>query len=301
MKLLFIITCVITTLYLLKLLIVSCIKKYNKSQSILSEVSLSLPKCWKDLDEDDLLYVSTLFVNDNTKEDILTKCFIYFADLEVLHQRKDGCWICQKGKERIAIKTFEIQSFSKNLSFITDQITEVNPISSIRGQQVIDPRFRGITFKQWMAAENFYQGFLVTRQIHLLVYLCTTLYSRSYYKSSIEFKDQDTMFRSKLFLRASKAEIYSCFIFYAGFKHYLSKEYPFLFPASSDKSGKSFTSGNEINDMFQNMIYALSEGNVTEYDDVTHTECGKAFFFLNRKAQESKEMNDRLKKMKTKK
>ena len=101
MKLLFIITCVITTLYLLKLLIVSCIKKYNKSQSILSEVSLSLPKCWKDLDEDDLLYVSTLFVNDNTKEDILTKCFIYFADLEVLHQRKDGCWICQKGKEFI--------------------------------------------------------------------------------------------------------------------------------------------------------------------------------------------------------
>lgn len=271
-------------------------RKQIKKKEVLEYLNLTLPKSWKELDETQFLYVCNLMLWENTPTEIQTKCFIFFNGITVVKHLDSGMWICKHKKKRFTISDYEVQSFGKRLSFLTDGITEVNPLSEMAGFKHINPRFEGCPFKQWMAAENYYQAFIYTKQDIYLDKLCAVVYS-----SGIEFDDGDTTKRCKAFKKVSMVQKLTVFIMYAGLKDRLSKEFSYFFQKTGGKSNQETDrKPPKMREHFSNMIYVLNGGNVGETDKVLNAECWRAFDTLNRKARENQEMEQRIKKMKKK-
>ncbi|NDV96442.1 hypothetical protein D0T84_16195 [Dysgonomonas sp. 521] len=271
-------------------------RKQNKKKRVLEYLNLTLPKSWKELSEKQFLYVCNLMLWENTPTEIQTKCFLFFAGITVQEYLNDGTWICIHNKKRFTISDYEVQYFAKKLSFLTDTITEVNPLQEMAGFKHINPRFEGCPFKQWMAAENYYQAFVYTKQDIHLDKLCAVVYS-----SGIDFNDADTIKRSKAFKKVPMVQKLTVFIMYAGLKDRLSKEFSHFFQRVAVKSDQeSARKPPKMREHFSNMIYVLNGGNVGETDKVLNAECWRAFDTLNRKAHENQEMEQRIKKLKKK-
>lgn len=275
------------------------IRRKQKEKQILSKLSLSFPTKWKELNDKQFLYVATLLSHNNTADEIRHKCFIYFAEIKVLYERAPKVWVCKRGKNRIELDESTILYFSKCFNFITNEMTEIKFLAYIGNDSPIDSQLRGAPLKLWMAAENFYQAFLYTKNEQFLHKLLAVIYCRDYYKDISEFTDSNLDERLKSFGEITKAQLYTCFIAYAGLKNTLSKEFPYLFERSG---GGSLGSGQppKMREMFDNMIYTLSDGGVKDSKSIEVTECWKCFYYLNRKAQENKEMQERLEKIKRK-
>ncbi len=271
-------------------------KQQNKKKKMLEFLNLTLPKSWKELTEKQFLYVCNLMLWENTPTEIQTKCFLFFTDITVQEHLSSGIWICSHNKKRFTISDYEIQSFAKNLSFLTETITEVNPLSEMAGCKHIHPRFEGCTFSHWMAAENYYQAFVYTKQEKFLNLLCAVVYS-----SGIKFNDSETAKRSKAFEKVDMAKKMTVFVLYAGLKDRLSKEFSYFFQKVAVKpEQEADRNPPKMREHFSNMIYVLNGGNVGETEKVLNADCWRAFDTLNRKAQENQEMEQRLRKLKKK-
>ncbi|WP_419033311.1 hypothetical protein [Dysgonomonas gadei] len=277
-------------------------RQQNKKKRVMEHLNLTLPKSWKDLNEKQTLYVCNLMLWENTPTEIHTKCFLFFTGITVQEHLESGIWICMHNKKRFTISDYEVQYFAKKLSFLTDTITEVNPLAEIAGFKHIHPRFEGCSFKQWMAAENYYQAFIYTKQNIFLDKLCAVIYSiDKYHPSDKEFDDKYTPQRSKYFAKIPMAQKLTVFVMYAGLKDRLSKEFSYFFQKVAVKPDQETDrKPPKMREHFSNMIYVLNGGNVGESEKVLNSECWRAFDTLNRKARENQEMEQRLKKMKKK-
>lgn len=272
-----------------------------KKRRILEHLDLKLPKSWKELSEKQFLYVCNLMLWENTPTEIHTKCFINFTGIKIQERLPSGIWICIHEKKRFTIYDYEIQYFSKKLSFLTESIKEVNPLQTIAGYKHINPRFEGYPFHQWMAAENYYQAFMYTKQDSFLDKLCAVIYSIDKYNTDTTFDDSQTAKRSKAFEKVPMVQKLTVFIMYAGLKDRLSKEFSHFFQkVGYNKDKDTDRKPPKMREHFSNMIYVLNGGNVGETDKVLGSECWRAFDTLNRKARENQEIEQRISKMKKK-
>ena len=273
-------------------------RKQVKKSIIIESLDLSLPKSWKELSAKQFLYVCNLMLNENTPTEIHTKCFIYFTGITVLEHVNSGIWVCLHEKKRFTISDYEVQYFAKNLSFLTETITEVTPLSEIAGYKHIHPRFEGCPFKQWMAAENYYQAYIYTRDDVFLDKLCAVIYSVDNPESDQSFDDRDTNKRSKKFKKVPLIQKLTVFVMYAGLKDRLTKEFPYFFQKIDTKTNEvTDRQPPKMREHFSRMIYVLNGGNVGETEKVLNADCWRAFDTLNYKAYENQEMEQRLKKM----
>lgn len=289
-----IICVIIAALLWLVLFLVYYYCKQNRFKKVAESINLLLLRSWKELTTNQLQYVSTLMLHENTATEIHTKCFLYFAGIKVLENYKSGIWYCKHGITRFTIRNYEVQYFANRLSFLTDAITEVNPLSEIAGYKHINPRFEGCPFKQWMAAENYYQAFLYTKNMDYLNCLCAVIYS-----DGRDFSDDETTHFASKFSKASESDRFTVFLLYSGFKNTLTNEFKFFF-----KKVNATATDNEkpkvpkMREHFNNIITTLNGGDITKTESVLNSECWMAFDMLNRKAQENQEMERRLRKMK---
>ncbi|MFV0538844.1 MAG: hypothetical protein ACK5M3_15990 [Dysgonomonas sp.] len=277
-----------------------CRKQYKK-RNVLEYLNLTLPKSWKELTEKQLLYVSNLMLWENTPTETQTKCFLFFTGTTVLDYLNSGAWVCLHNKKRFTISDYDVQFFAKKLSFLTDTITEVNPLPEMAGYKHIHPRFEGCTFKHWMAAENYYQAFIYTKHDAFLDRLCAVIYSIDKCNSDNEFNDSQTAKRSNQFKKTSLVHKMTVFVMYARLKDRLSQEFSYFFQKVSAKPDKETSpKPPKMREHFSNMIYVLNGGSVGETEKVLNSECWRAFDTLNRKARENQEIEQRIRKLKKK-
>lgn len=244
-------------------------------------LDFSLPTAWEMLTQEQLRYVCyaiTHFEGVNAK----TYMFIRLLGIQVYRKIPSG-WVCNvrsaSGKKVwFYLREWQIMYFLKQLDFVDMPGQVPVCLLQIGDLSAVDVRLRGVSFADYIKAENYYQGFLRTNDNLQLMAMAKILYTDK------EGKSPDD-------IRFSDSELLSVFLWFASVKNYFASCFPFFFSRSS---GNGDT--DDVPDMIAVMnaeIRALTAGDITKENDVLSMDCWRALTELNEKARETKEWNEK--------
>ena len=256
-------------------------------------VNFNLPSKWIDLSNSQLLFVSKLFLSDFAKNQyrFLTHALLHFSKCKIkrsfTHNLKGSEYLLRKkGDKPFRLSASQIHSVCSTLDFLLKEVKEVKPLRNIRDARPCHYRMYNTPFIRFLSAENFYTAYNKTSDIAALNSLVAALYL----KPSDEFDDKLISQRSAYFRRVTIDKKYTVYLWYSGFRSYLSQTFPDIFDRSS--------TGSELNirDHVMNMIRGLTEGDVTKNEMVQKVQTTEALYELNAKAKYINETNQKLKK-----
>lgn len=257
------------------------IRKRIRSTSS-DKISLNLPKEWNSLTEAQLRYVYGLKVQELDDQELQVYCFIRFCKIKV-HKKTETGWLCsvKRGwfrRKRFFLQAWEVQYFIKILKFLCESGNEVVSLKRIRKFRAVDSLLRDVAFGDYLAAENYYQGYLQTQDDTLLRSLFSILY-----------RDKDN--RNAQNVNLSEIEKYAVLAWYYSLKNLFSSKFNYFF-----KRVESADSEQEMPDMesiMNNEIRALTGGDITKENVILTSDTWRALTELNEKARELKELEDK--------
>ena len=140
----------------------------------------------------------------------------------------------------------------------------------------MDARLHDVPFKEYVSIENYYQGFLRTRDNALLRSMAILLYV-------------DRKGRHPRRFNPSEEELLSVFLWIASVKNHFTKCFPYLFRPPEQLEGEAFNMLELVNAE----IRALTGGDITKEREVLQMDCWRALTELNEKAREAQELQQR--------
>lgn len=140
----------------------------------------------------------------------------------------------------------------------------------------VDARLHDVPFKEYVSIENYYQGFLRTRDNALLRSMAILLYV-------------DRKGRHPRWFNPSEEELLSVFLWIASVKNHFTKCFPYLFRPPEQLEGEAFNMLELVNAE----IRALTGGDITKEREVLQMDCWRALTELNEKAREAQELQQR--------
>ena len=143
--------------------------------------NLSLPSDWQSLSDSQLQYFFTQLSHDLPMEEILTLCLFKWADLRVLCKTHDCSYLVKQRhtpKQEATLTIKQVQAATASLEFLRQFAPLPVRISKIGRAAAIEADFQGVPFSTFISADNYYQGFLHTKNDALLKDLATLLYPK---------------------------------------------------------------------------------------------------------------------------
>lgn len=265
-------------------------------------IELTAPKSWKELNEKQLTYAAWLLSHPNmTEEEIWTYAFIRFSGIRrITHPRfavlpfvkgesGERTYYFRYKKHRFSLTDQECLSFAKQFQFLTSGIDEVTPLAKLKSFTASDARLRGVSLAQYLACENYYQGFIFTKNEVFLNRLCACFYVKT------KFNDGQTEKHSRHFAKLPFHERYTVFLWFSGLKKVLQTNFSNYFVAMETDPEQTPTPPN-MRKQIEQMMRALSGGDVTKVDAIYNVETWTALAELDAKALEYKIMKSKMKK-----
>lgn len=173
--------------------------------------NLSVPNDWQSLSDSQLLYFFTQLSHDLPMEGILTLCLFKWADLRVLCKTHDGSYLVkhrQASKQEATLTIRQMQAATASLDFLRQFAPLPVRITKIGRATAIAADFQSVPFSTFFSADNYYQGFLHTKNEALLSQLATLLYP----------KVKSRHLTTPLLLNA--------FYWFSSLKHYFARLFP---------------------------------------------------------------------------
>ena len=237
--------------------------------------NLSLPTDWQSLSDSQLLYFFTQLSHDLPMEEILTLCLFKWADLRVLCKTHDGSYLVkhrQASKQEATLTISQMQAATASLDFLRQFAPLPVRITKIGRAKAVEADFQGVPFSTFISADNYYQGFLHTKNEDLLNHLATLLYP---------------MVKSR---HLTTPLLLNAFYWFSSLKHYFSRLFPhFLQPMSSsseDLLGYAPPIGDVLRTAMNAQIRALTGGDITKEEAVLSMDTWRALTELDAKAKE---------------
>ena len=139
-----------------------------------------------------------------------------------------------------------------------------------------DPYCNSLSFENWLAADNYMQGFFYKKDPHLLYEIQKILYPQAKHRRFITFKTFDAMMQMNIIL------------WWGSLKRWLRGRFPHLFrpaPATDPKedaqaSFSESVSRWEMQARMDNMLLALTGGDITKEKEVLRMPYQRAFTYL---------------------
>ncbi|MCM1356903.1 MAG: hypothetical protein NC212_10930 [Staphylococcus sp.] len=241
-----------------------------------SVLEVSLPEVWSDLSQVELEAVYNLMASV-PKTDLHFRLFAYFTGLRILRHDGDR-FICQMSTEDgqtvgLAITPWTLSELLSPLSFVESPGDVPVRLDALHEAEAVDAELHGVTFKNYIALENLYQGFLVSKDESVLQKIASILYPGL----SVSMTVADTI-NVLNWLVQIKANFSRCF--------------PHFFrPVKSEDTEQSMSPLEVMN----NEIRILTGGDVTKEKEILATDCWRALTELDFKAKEAAEMKERMK------
>ena len=246
--------------------------------------NLSLPTGWQSLSNRQLLYFFTQLSRDLPIEEILTLCLFKWSDITVLCRLHNGNYLVRqrhKPKPEAQLMLHQIHSATASLDYLRHFPTSPVRITHIGKAEAIGKDFTEVPFSTFLSCDNYYQGFLHTKNESLLKDLATLLYP------SVKRK------------RLTKAHLYNCFYWFASLKWYFSGMFPHFFqPMPSEPTnllGSSPNIGEILRTAMNAQIRALTGGDITKEHAVLAMDTWRALTELDAKAKEAEELRHQAK------
>ena len=175
-------------------------------------------------------------------------------------------------KQEATITIRQVQAATASLDFLRQFAPLPVRISKIERAAAIEADFQGVPFSTFISADNYYQGFLHTKNDALLKDLATLLYP----------KVKSRHLTTPLLLNA--------FYWFSSLKHYFARLFPhFLQPISSsseDLLGYAPPIGEVLRTAMNAQIRALTGGDITKEEAVLSMDTWRALTELDAKAKE---------------
>ena len=237
--------------------------------------NLSVPTDWQSLSDSQLQYFFTQLSHDLPMEEILTLCLFKWADLRVLCKTHDGSYLVKHRhapKQETTLTIRQVQAATVSLDFLRQFAPLPVRITKIGRATAIEADFQGVPFSTFISADNYYQGFLHTKNEALLKDLATLLYPK--------------VKKSKL----STPLLLNAFYWFSSLKHYFARLFPyFLQPMPADEQnllGYAPPIGEVLRTAMNAQIRALTGGDITKEEAVLSMDTWRALTELDAKAKE---------------
>lgn len=252
------------------------LKKKLKKKKADHVVSMSLPKSWEELSDQQLYDVFGLMSHSLSANQIKTICIFRWAKLKVLYELDNGFFACRLNKRNVDLQDNQIAYAVTVLDFL-DEIPK-NPVRIAKIQKRFNARparITGTTLREYLYVDNLYQGYLHTQKMDLLTQMIEILYDTQKLVPNI-------------------AEKISTFYWWTSLKALLTHEFPHFFAPMDNLSSENMLAQpdlhKQLTDAMNAQIRALTQGDVTKEEQVLNTECWRAFAELDAIADEQQKM-----------
>ena len=208
-------------------------------------------------------------------EEILTLCLFKWADLRVLCKTHDGSYLVKQRhtpKQEATLTIRQMQATTASLDFLRQFALLPVRITKIGRAKAVETDLQGVSFSTFISCDNYYQGFLQTKDEERLKDLTLLLYPG---------------IKPRCLTRPI---LYSAFYWFASLKQYLARLFPhFLQPMSADEQnllGYAPPIGEMLRQSMNAQIRALTGGDITKEDAVLNMDTWRALTELDAKAKE---------------
>jgi hypothetical protein len=260
------------------------------------QLNLTAPRSWQELTPKQLLYLSWLLTqNDFSVTSLHCLAFVRLTGIRILGESEDG-WLCRYGRRIFTLSAEQSASFSKQFAWITSPSGEVTPPYLMAKMTHVDTRLNMTPLKQYLSLENYYQAFIFTHDEYHLSCLCA-----AFYTGGMKFNDNRTAERSKAFAPLPLHVRYTVFLWYYHLKGVLEEFFPHFLERAKTILEDEAPSFPNMRLVIDNMIRALTGGDVTKAEAVYMTDTWTALAELDAKALEYKEYEKRMNKLKHRK
>lgn len=251
---------------------------------------LHIPKQMTEIKARDLLFISRLFVIGYTEKAFLTLAFLKLSNLKLIKNRPpadDGSrWYAHHSRKKpVLIEPHVFHSMTENCRFLLSP-GEIRPKKWIGFARARHYRLYNACFEEYLMAENFYFAYVKTNDERHLDNLISVLYRKPWQK----WDAAKIMKRSGKFRKSDPAIKNLLFMWYVGFREYLSKRCKNLF--SGDGGSASFDPRKFIS----GVVHQLTNGVITERDRLLQSSAIAALDELEVRAEEIVKQMERNKK-----
>ena len=233
---------------------------------------LSLPKSWADLSDPQLLFFFRQLATDKPMAEIQTLCLCQWANVLVRCRLYGSVYLVQHDKQQATLTLHQFVCAITALDFLKSFPPYPIRIRTIGKARAIEADFQSVPFSTFISADNYYQGFLHTKNEALLSQLATLLYP----------KVKSRHLTTPLLLNA--------FYWFSSLKHYFAHLFPhFLQPMPADEQnllGYAPPIGEVLRTAMNAQIRALTGGDITKEEAVLSMDTWRALTELDAKAKE---------------
>ena len=247
--------------------------------------SISLPNSWEVLDDEQLLFFFRQVARDLPMNEVLALCVCKWAELVVLCHTDKHAYLIKdkKSKRQVVLADWQITFAARQLAFLGDFSHTPVRISVLHGAKAVANDLQALAFEDYLACENYYQGFLHTQSMECLAEMAHLLYPKLSDKACLE-----------------KAELLSVFYWFASVKANFTRLFPHFFTNIPQEKSNLLGNadlgiGEELRQAMNAQIRALTGGDITKEAAILQMDCRRALTELDAKAQEAQELRNQLK------
>lgn len=240
-------------------------------------INFELPTSWAELSQEQLRVV---FVCLTTYDYDVAKVAIFcnLLGVKILRNINDKTYICRvkeaNGKViQFSLSADALSEFLDVLAWIDQPDIAPNRLESIDKNKAVDTLLHGVPFADFLKCENYFQGFLESKDDVAIISIANILYNAK-------------------FSRLGEIERYSVTLWFASIKQMFAMQFPHFFKHSEVISDEPV----DMHDVMNAQIRALTAGDITKEKDVLSMDCWRALTELDAKAREADEYNSKMKK-----
>ena len=221
-------------------------------------VDITIPKSWSELTQEQLRYAYFLLSSKNYEPDqIKALCIIRWGKLENMLEN---------------IKAEQLAAFLPVMNWILTIPDKPVYLDMIQGHEALyRADLQGLPFEQYLVLENFYQGFMHTKNEERLSDMAKVLYVEQ--------------------LKLAPLEAYSIFMWFAAVKRLFASRFTHFFqPALIDNQQSEQDIFTALRKSMNTQIRALTKGDVTKEKEIFAMDVWRALTELDAQAEDYEEL-----------
>lgn len=237
----------------------------------MQKINLTIPKSWHELQDKELRFVYKLLTSTYTLAQIKTLCLLRWGHLKVV-RREGAVFIVRLQKQTFPLSALQISEAVQNLDWLGDFPQYPVRLSRIGRHRPVRADFQNVSFGNFLALDNLYQGFLQTQKPELLRDMAALMYQAP-----------------KIHL--SKVEEISIFYWYTSLKRYFANMFTHFFRMEQvSANNPTALSFQQLQQNMNTQIRALTGGDITKEKEVLEMDCWRALTELEAKAIDYEEL-----------
>ncbi len=244
-------------------------------------IDVILPEKWSDLKPGELEAVSRLFLRYRDKKELLVRCFLLFSGWRLIPGRdttngEENQYLFRQKKGGVFAADGDVLTgLVRSLEWITEAFWLPSYVPPIEGFKTPDRMLYGITLEQYLAADNYYTGFLTSGEFSRLDRMLASLYCRDFREANLEEASQ-RMARRRRHIR------FAALLWFTGAKMWMRRKYPFIY--APDPAQNLYP-----DETILHILSCLNGGDITRNGKVLQTPVHEALHELNEIAQQLKQ------------